>query len=236
VVAPAVFPGTIAVAASNPLDREWTGSSRGDTVDITAPGEDVLVPIWQAEADPQERFADGDGTSYAAPHVAAAAAYWLAKYQDQLRAPEYAGWKRVEAFRQALRDSARKSDQLPAKGFGSGILNAEKLLNTPPKAANKLNNQYNGWNESAFLNSLQGYAEIVKTYWNKLHNAIFGTRRGNQESLAAVAAPLSDSARMLESATFGKAGTAYESTAPATYPDLLQRFNTVQSILENAAK
>ncbi|SKD02200.1 Trypsin-like peptidase domain-containing protein [Chitinophaga ginsengisegetis] len=236
VVAPAVFPGTIAVAASNPLDREWTGSSRGDTVDITAPGEDVLVPIWQAEGDHQEGFAYGDGTSYATPHVAAAAAYWLAKYQDQLRAPEYAGWKRVEAFRQALKDSARKSDQLPTKGFGSGILNAEKLLNTPPKPANKLNNQYNGWNESAFLNSLQGYGEIVKTYWNKLHNAIFGTKRGNQESLTAISAPMSDSARALESATFGKSRGAYESTTTATYPDLLQRFNTVQSIIENAAK
>ncbi|SEW24416.1 S8 family serine peptidase [Chitinophaga arvensicola] len=236
VVAPAVFPGTIAVAASNPLDREWTGSSRGDTVDITAPGEDVLVPIWQETSDHPEGFAYGDGTSYATPHVAAAAAYWLAKYQDILKAPEYAGWKRVEAFRQALKDSARKSDQLPRKGFGSGILNAEKLLNTPPKAANKLKNPYDGWNESAFLNSLQGYAEIVKTYWNKLHDAIFGTKRGNQESLAAPATQLSDSARALESATFGTSVSAYESATTTTYPDLLQRFNTVQSIIENAAK
>ena len=104
VVAPAVFPGTIAVAASNPLDEPWKGSSRGDSVDITAPGQDVYIPIWNKNK--EEDFSYGNGTSYSAPHVAAAAAYWLAKHHDALRAPEYAGWKRAEAFRQALYASA----------------------------------------------------------------------------------------------------------------------------------
>src|SRR5690606_35054963 len=54
VVSPAVYPGTIAVAASNPNDEPWEGSSRGDRVDITAPGEDVYVPIWNKQR--QEDF------------------------------------------------------------------------------------------------------------------------------------------------------------------------------------
>src|SRR5690606_33297297 len=43
VVAPAVFPGTIAVAASNPHDNDWPGPNQGDNVYVTAPGQNVYV-------------------------------------------------------------------------------------------------------------------------------------------------------------------------------------------------
>src|SRR5690606_40280977 len=92
VVAPAVFPGTIAVAASNPKDKEWEGSSRGDRVDITAPGQDVYVPVWNQRR--EEDFCFGSGTSYATPHIAAAAAAWLAAHQKALSSSDYRGWRR----------------------------------------------------------------------------------------------------------------------------------------------
>ncbi|PSL43401.1 trypsin-like peptidase [Chitinophaga niastensis] len=236
VVAPAVYPGTIAVAASNPLDRDWSGSSRGDTVDITAPGEDVYVPIWQEGGQHPEGFAYGDGTSYSTPHVAAAAAYWLAKYKEVLKGPEYAGWKRVEAFRTALASSARRNNQLPTKGFGHGMLDAAALLATPPVPANELKNAYDNWSESAFLDTVQGYDEIVKTYWNKLHNWIAGTPRGGQESLAPEVLSLSPAAQLLEKVIFHTVSSSYESVAPVGYNTLLARFNTIQSIVENSAK
>ena len=176
VVAPAVFPGTIAVAASNPFDQPWQGSSFGDRVDITAPGEDVHVPIYSRDEDGNiiQDYAYGSGTSYATPQVASAAALWLCKYESILQ--DYLEpWKRVEAFRQALKDSARTSPKLPS-GYGAGILDVNKLLNTrPPNYTTrpgtpytKLKNAYDGLNESAFFAAASGWFQVGKTLWNSI--------------------------------------------------------------------
>lgn len=234
VVAPAVYPGTIAVAASNPMDREWPGSSRGSAVDITAPGQAIYVPIWTA--DQQEDFAYGDGTSYATPHIAAAAACWLATYQDILSQPEYNGWKRVEAFRVALGKSARRANDLPRKGFGHGMLDVEKLLKTPPEPAKNLVDAYNGWNESAFFATLQGYGELAKTYWNKFHGWLFGTKRGGQESMSATGDGLSPFAKQLENSLFANRVSRFESVEPTGAETALKRFQVVNSIVENSAR
>ena len=95
VVAPATYPGTIAVAASNPDNQPWSGSSYGDSVDIAAPGEDVYVPFKDRRG--KDIMVFGNGTSYATPHVAAAAAMWKAKYYgdlDKIDEP----WKIVETI------------------------------------------------------------------------------------------------------------------------------------------
>ena len=232
VVAPAVYPGTIAVAASNPLDREWPGSSRGSAVDITAPGQAIYVPIWNASH--QEDFAYGNGTSYATPHIAAAAACWLAAYQDVLSDPAYAGWKRVEAFRTALASSARRQNDLPRKGFGHGMLDVEKLLKTAPVPAASLEDAYNGWNEHAFFATLQGYGELAKTYWNKFHGWLFGNKRGGQESLEGDA--LSPFSKQLENSLFANRPSRFESVEPTGADTALQRFQLVNAILENSAR
>lgn len=234
VVAPAVYPGTIAVAASNPLDRDWPGSSRGTTVDITAPGQAVYVPIWNDKH--EEDFAYGDGTSYATPHVAAAAACWLATYQDVLMHPDYAGWKRVEAFRVALGKSARRKNDLPREGFGHGMLDVEKLLKTPPEPAATLENAYNNWNEHAFFATLQGYGELAKTYWNKFHGWLFGTKRGGQESLSSADENLSPFGKQLENSLFANRSSRFESAAPTGAETALKRFQLVHSIVENSAR
>ena len=229
VVAPAVFPGTIAVAASNPLDSDWEGSSRGDTVDITAPGQDVYVPIWNKQK--QEDYAYGNGTSYATPHVAAAAACWLAFYQDTLNDAEYAGWKRVAAFKDALKRSARTENKLP-KGFGPGILDMDMLLKTKPLDADKLEYAYNNWNENAFFASLQGYGELLKTYWNKIHGWFSKTKRGGQESLIPQTEALSNSSQELERIMFKSSVSQFESADPSSQDQLIGRYNMLQTIIE----
>jgi endonuclease G len=237
VIAPAVYPGTIAVAASNPLDRDWTASSRGDAVDITAPGEDVYVPILiNEEGNVREGFAYGNGTSYATPHVAAAAACWLAKNKVALNTPAYSGWRRVEAFRDALRISGRRKNDLPRNGFGHGMLDVEKLLTVPLTPANKLKYAYDDWNENAFFATLQSVAEIGKTYWNKIHGWIFGTRRGGQESLAIESMPLSSSSVKIEEALFGSSAVRYESVREAGYDDTLERMKKLNHLIVSSTK
>lgn len=240
VVAPAVYPGTIAIAASNPLDAEWPRSSNGDSVDITAPGQDIYVPILykdKADGDKvKDGFSYGSGTSYATPHVAAAAAYWLAAYQDILNQSSYSGWKRVEAFRMALKLSARKDNQLPRKGFGRGMLDVQNLLQTPPPPAADLEYAYNNWNENAFFASLQGYAELAKTYWNKFHGWAFGKKRGAQESLITEGAELSLFSRQLEQALFGSASGAFESAGEPDPATTLERLSVVTQLITSSAK
>lgn len=131
VVAPARYPGTIAVAAINPNKEPWNGSCYGKTVDISAPGEDVYVPVTD------ELFGNamiyGDGTSYATPHVAAAAALWKAKHGNELKIKYPLPWQIPEAFRYCLKASANnegwKKNRL--KDYGAGVLDIQLLLDTP---------------------------------------------------------------------------------------------------------
>ena len=235
VIAPAVYPGSIAVAASNPLDKDWPKSSRGDTVDITAPGQDVYVPIlFKDPVDGftiKEGFAYGSGTSYATPHVAAAAALWLAQYKSTLDQPGYQGWKRVEAFRKALTRSARVCPALPA-GFGPGVLDVEKLLQTEPEVIEESDYAYNNWNENAFFATLQGYAELAKTYWNRIHGWFSGKRRGEESMIGEI--ELSTLARQFESGLFG---TSYSATESATTEgEISRRLNKIQQQILLSAK
>ena len=84
VLFPASHPDVIAVSATNQDDELWddptdeeTGSSYGPEIDIAAPGADVVVPVKErsVSGNPYVRMS---GTSYAAPHVAGAAAILMA--------------------------------------------------------------------------------------------------------------------------------------------------------------
>jgi endonuclease G, mitochondrial len=140
VVAPARYPGVIAVAACNPDDAPWPGSCCGPEVDITAPGEDVYVPI--INQDDEEDMAYGSGTSYATPHVASAAMLWLAKNKQEIEQLYTQPWQRVEAFRYCLQVSARTSRSLPHGKFGAGILNIDGLLKVALPAPAALRHAY----------------------------------------------------------------------------------------------
>ncbi|WP_162633278.1 S8 family serine peptidase [Echinicola strongylocentroti] len=239
VVAPAVYPGTIAVAASNPMDEEWKGSSRGSTVDITAPGEDVYVPIFlkpSGGGQPGEAFFYGNGTSYATPHVAAAAAMWLAKYDDTLCKNEYAGWRKVEAFRKALEVSARRKNKLPRVGFGHGILDVEKLLKTPPETPDKLKYAYENTEDGRLNEVTQAYGEMVKTVWNKIHGWVFGVKRGGQESFITDKQVLTPYSKMLEKELWPGQSSTLESSSAPSQDELLALFSKVHHKIESQLK
>ncbi len=142
VVAPAMYPGTIAVAAINPRLDPWRGSSNGPVVDIAAPGEDVYVPILDEHRN--ESMSYGNGTSYATPHVASAAVLWKARWIEELK--QYtAPWQIVEAFRWCVRNSAKPHNPGTRPGvYGAGILDVTALLNRPLPKVGELKYAYEG--------------------------------------------------------------------------------------------
>ncbi|MGK5678065.1 S8 family serine peptidase [Actinoplanes sp. URMC 104] len=117
---PAADPGVVAVAATTSADTVAGFSTRGGYVDLSAPGTDILSTY------PGERYVRMNGTSMAAPHVAAVAA--LLKGADRALTPD-----QVE---QALTSSAV---DLGAPGrdddFGAGRLDAAAALATVPQPA-----------------------------------------------------------------------------------------------------
>jgi len=77
---PAADPGVIAVAATASDDSVAVYSNRGDYVDVAAPGSDIVSTY------PGSRYVRMNGTSMAAPHVAALAA--LIKGTDRGLTPD----------------------------------------------------------------------------------------------------------------------------------------------------
>ncbi len=227
VVAPAKYPGVICVAASNPLDAPWPGSCRGSAVDITAPGENVYVPILTEDG--REDMNYGDGTSFATPHVAAAAMLWLAKNEQAIGAQYPQAWQRVEAFRLSVQRSARRAPQLPAGQFGAGILNIEALLQLPLPAPAELRHAYTGalGLEKAEVKTPLAARETAYHDWQQTLRAVLGqplatSAAGRTQELAAPAAPAlgpaaRQFARTLESyADGGRAARPLEAALPAS--------------------
>lgn len=103
---PASYPECISVGASTPTDARASFSVYNAEVDIAAPGTDIVSSI------PGTQWASWNGTSMAAPHVAAAAAYLLAA-KPSLSA-------------QAVRDALLKSGD-PVSGFS--LTSSVKRLN-----------------------------------------------------------------------------------------------------------
>lgn len=103
---------------------------RYNRVDIFAPADHILRGETHKGANPY-RYGEGDGTSYAVPHVAATAAMWLVHRRAEI-AELYAGaknqWMKVEAFRKLLRDTQLRPTFKPPEGCRAGMLNAEALL------------------------------------------------------------------------------------------------------------
>ncbi|MFD3003192.1 S8 family serine peptidase [Pontibacter toksunensis] len=224
VVAPGIYPGVICVAASNPDNAPWTGSCRGPEVDITAPGEFIYVPTFQ---DGQEDMTFGNGTSYATPHVAAAAMLWLAKSNREIGTKYAQPWQRVEAFRYCLQHSARQESKLPRGKFGAGILDVDKLLKTPLPDASKLHHAYLG---AAGLEKATGKRPLAvremeyKDWQVVLSESLPSDGQGKtnlKERQGAMRSPSSqDFARLLEaqSGLRRKVETLESTTPPATSP------------------
>jgi len=101
------------------------------SIDIWAPADDIrranskLGDGGVISGD----YGDGDGTSYATAHVAAAAAMWLTFHGDDVEDAYPKPWQRIEAFRRLLAETSQDiaGDYWPDKD--RGILNIEALLN-----------------------------------------------------------------------------------------------------------
>ena len=206
VVAPALYPGTIAVAAVNPERNPWKGSCRGPQVDVSAPGEDVYVPNWNDRD--AEIMCYGNGTSYATPHVAAAAMLWKATHRREIGLRYPRPWQVVEAFRHCLTNSvAPHPDTANAGNYGKGILNINALLAHPLPKADELINAYD---EQPIPQPKDlGDRELLHALWTGERS---GRAPGTMESLTQPA--LSARARMaLEAKTGAKRPTPHESLA-----------------------
>lgn len=167
VIAPACYPGTIAVAAMNPDDKHWDGSCRGEAVDISAPGEDCYVPGW--DDDGKFIMSYGSGTSYATPHIASAAMLWKATNLENLSKEYEFKWQIVEAFRQCLMQSARPNPNLETDKFGAGVLDLDKLLKMKLPKANTLTHAYAG--KGLIPVRDLGEREMAHAVWNNAGNA-----------------------------------------------------------------
>ena len=139
VVAPASYANSIAVAATNIDHKPWRGSSKGSSVDISAPGERVYIARAEPGAGPHSKVEASDGTSYATTAVAGSAAVWLAFHGPAAIEQAKRGRTRQEVFLNALRQTA--DDPCAAAGasctwqankFGPGIMNLVKLLQFDP--------------------------------------------------------------------------------------------------------
>jgi endonuclease G len=167
IVAPASYPGTIAVAASNPDDQPWKGTSYGEMIDITAPGERVYVPFLDKHKN--EIMVYGDGTSYAVPHVAAAAVLWKARFKKEIRENYRKPWQIVEAFRYCLKISARdktKHGHWNTKHYGDGILDIRKLLSIPASQLPRAEQLKNAYEKQAWPVSINSSTtQALRTIW-----------------------------------------------------------------------
>lgn len=110
------------------FQKEASGSGRGGARKASFTSFRSFIDVW-GPADPVWRlgvaagnggtssesvftYDFGDGTSYATPHVSAAAAMWLAYNQAEIIAAYPQPWQRVEAFRLLLKRSAQNLSAL----------------------------------------------------------------------------------------------------------------------------
>lgn len=111
-------------ASAWPVYGDGKYNSGADFVDVWAPATDIVRLNGDLPND--ETYKKGAGTSYATPHVAAAAALWLRWGWNAIEAKYGATWRRVEAFRLLLKKTA-----FPLNGFGFGTDFADVNVRRP---------------------------------------------------------------------------------------------------------
>jgi subtilisin family serine protease len=141
VVCPALYPESIAVGGACLrtdnvgviYEVPWSRTAMG-RLDIAASAERVWNAFPSGTA-PFTRTRESQGTSFAAPAVAAIGALWLRFHDDKGLKSLYTGRTALNrVFKHALADSARHTTGWPDRGWGPGIVDAEGVLNAhlPP--------------------------------------------------------------------------------------------------------
>jgi len=121
---PAAYGEVLGVGALDPAGRRARFSNTGPHIGICAPGVGIwsTLPRKASRHRGEKGYAAWDGTSMAAPHVAAAAALLLAKHP---------GWSAAEV-RERLRGTATRLGEMGSRKFtedhGSGLLNLRAAL------------------------------------------------------------------------------------------------------------
>ena len=117
---PASLPHVVTVAATTPDDSSAWFSNVNDAIDLSAPGEGILTAVpKQFDTTGQDGYEALDGTSFAAPMVAAALA-WVRAARPELKPDQV-----VQAVRLTARDVLQPGWD-PLTGFG--ILNVGAAL------------------------------------------------------------------------------------------------------------
>jgi subtilisin family serine protease len=134
IVAPAIYPNCIAVAATNAEDRPWSGSSRGAKVAVSAPGESVWVATYRFEppSGPRPVLRRHHGTSFAVAHTAGAAALWIAHHGREALIERYGRSRLQSVFLHLVATHGhRRPEGWDHRNFGVGLLDAQALLAAP---------------------------------------------------------------------------------------------------------
>lgn len=118
---PGRYPEVIAVASYNQARQISEFSSRGNQVDITAPGEKIL------SAYPPKNLAVLSGTSMATPFVAGVVALLLSKRK---KSGERLPANNQELLKMLIDTATDAGSSGFDHSFGNGIINPVKLLNT----------------------------------------------------------------------------------------------------------
>ena len=123
---PARLDAAIAVGAVDRNGRVSSFSSRGDEVDLCAPGEDILSTYPGG-------YAKLSGTSMAAPFVAGVTALLVARHRHrQSRTPLVSQADLVEHLRRTAIDAGAAGKD---PNYGYGLINPDSLLRDEPSPA-----------------------------------------------------------------------------------------------------
>lgn len=174
-VSPARVSDALTVGASNSSDKKWVDSSFGTCVDLFAPGENVK----SADSDSNSDTRTGSGTSYAAPHVAGAAALHLDNHPNDTPA-------QVANF--ILGNAS--NGKLTNIGAGSpNVLLYSKDDSYSPPTMDYVNAEYSGcqgysptffltWNAYSESSILEYDVDVSYNYgsWSSLYNGTNTTR------------------------------------------------------------
>ncbi len=138
VVYPARYPYCIGVAATRFDDKPWESSAHGIEVTVSAPGESVWRALRSKPNESTKQVEPSCGTSYSTANVAGVAALWLAHHKRHELIKQFNGDTKLQfVFKRLLQHTARCPEGWNHQEYGSGIVDAKKLLMTNPNEIRK---------------------------------------------------------------------------------------------------